>query len=862
MLASGSAVSSGTKDAAAMLSAAAVMGGISCGEVCGKKLGCGEHACQSPCHAGECAPCAVEKIQKCYCGASATPMRCGEGTPETSTSLGGNNSWQGFWSCDRACERKFDCNVHTCSRSCHPLSAESAICPRSPAQVTTCPCGREPITDRASCEDPIPTCGRTCDKLLPCGHQCEEKCHAGDCSPCSVPITLPCRCGETKQTRPCHQQKVSADEDKEILCKTVCKALRNCGKHQCNRQCCPLYFQAKSKSKRRPTAMEMELQDPAGFHACDVVCGKPLGCKRHDCERTCHRGPCGRCLQSSFEEASCHCGRTVLEPPIQCGTAIQCNFPCVRPPPPCGHPSLPHNCHESEQCPPCVYLTEKLCHCKKTLVPNVPCSRTNVHCGVTCNAVLGCGFHRCQGVCHQAPADCAPCSQVCGKPRKLCGHACTASCHAPSSCPETQPCQAIIALQCACGNLQQKVKCNSSIAHPRTERALKCNDTCAIAQRNARMAEALGISTESTATVVQYPESVLNFYALKRKEAEEIEQTLTSLIQSPRHGLILPSAKKEMRKFTHELAECYGITSESVDEEPQRSVMLRRTGQSKVPSNSLRDAFQERALEQGVGPSGMLRKAPPSVTLTQMRKTPSAGGPTTAGSAAYTPAWNSVVLEGVFGHDESSLRAALDPLLRHAGSYSVKWVTHEDVLLYPSSTSASAVLSSGSPLAFVARHLDSLRNTLKPTGAVREVVPSVADLTHSTVSVKGQGTDAVSMSTASSGRASPWGSAARASASSSGRASPAVSGAGGWAAVASRGLGGTSASSAATASANNASTAASLLYRAPQPSRPAATSSNVLGAGPFARPAPAAVASAAPASSSEDVPDEWDTSEL
>ena len=227
---------------------------------------------------------------------------------------------------------------------------------------------------------------------MPCGHTCADKCHEGECKPCRVPITLPCRCGETKQTRSCSDHETGADGDKEILCKTVCKALRNCGKHQCNKLCCPLYFQAKSKSKKRLTPAELELQDPAGFHACDVPCGKLLSCKQHTCERGCHRGACGRCLQSSFEEMVCHCGRTVLEPPVQCGTQIQCNFPCTRPPPPCGHPEMPHNCHEEEQCPPCVYLTERLCHCKKTVVPNVPCSRANVHCGVTCNAVLGCGF--------------------------------------------------------------------------------------------------------------------------------------------------------------------------------------------------------------------------------------------------------------------------------------------------------------------------------------------------------------------------------------------------------------------------------------------------------------------------------------
>lgn len=153
-------------------------------------------------------------------------------------------------------------------------------------------------------------------------------------------------------------------------------------------RCCPLYFQAKNKSKTRPSRLELEESDPAGLHHCDVVCGKPTSCGLHSCPMTCHRGACPPCLQASFEELVCHCGRTTLEPPIPCGTRVVCNFPCRRSGPSCGHPQLPHNCHQTEGCPPCVHLTERLCDCGKNVVKNIPCSRSRVSCGTVCGALL------------------------------------------------------------------------------------------------------------------------------------------------------------------------------------------------------------------------------------------------------------------------------------------------------------------------------------------------------------------------------------------------------------------------------------------------------------------------------------------
>ena len=50
----------------------------SCGQSCGKLLGCGEHPCQASCHEGECQPCPRQSLQKCRCGGSSKLRPCAE----------------------------------------------------------------------------------------------------------------------------------------------------------------------------------------------------------------------------------------------------------------------------------------------------------------------------------------------------------------------------------------------------------------------------------------------------------------------------------------------------------------------------------------------------------------------------------------------------------------------------------------------------------------------------------------------------------------------------------------------------------------------------------------------------------------
>jgi transcriptional repressor NF-X1 len=74
------------------------------------------------------------------------------------------------------------------------------------------------------------------------------------------------------------------------------------------------------------------------------------------------------------------------------------------------------------------------------------------------------------------------------------GHPCPIPCHAPSACPstDTEPCPVVVTVSCSCGRIMQPAPCGAS-------RVLKCQDACSVAKRNARLADALGISESARA---------------------------------------------------------------------------------------------------------------------------------------------------------------------------------------------------------------------------------------------------------------------------------------------------------------------------------------------------------------------------
>ncbi|TFK41756.1 hypothetical protein BDQ12DRAFT_733207 [Crucibulum laeve] len=691
---------------------------LSCGEVCGRPLGCGKHTCDKVCHEGECGKCQVREMARCYCGKEEKEVGCGEGSA-VQCYVEQHDPWIGRFSGDHSCGWPFECSKHKCEKPCHPPSQTPVICPFDPSKVSHCPCGQSTVAPlstsdfsqytfpaREKCTDPIPTCSSICSKLHPsCSHPCRAKCHTGPCPPCSVGIVRPCRCGaSTRSILCCEIHQGESAEEKEILCDRQCTALRACRRHQCRRVCCPLASLAATGKKGRKRIVE---EGPAvgeergGLHECDLVCGKLLSCGNHRCEERDHKGVCPPCLRSSFEEMVCFCGRTVFEPPIPCGTRIQCHYPCPRPPPPCGHPRTPHSCHEDPTpCPACPCLTTKECACGKKMVPNVRCSleREKVSCGTVCGKLMGCGFHHCERLCHGD--DCGPCTTPCGKSRKLClpnNHPCTQPCHAPSTCPETESCQSIVILTCPCGRIRQSVHCGRSASHPSgsLQASPKCSNDCNIAKRNARLAEALGISgdTRDKNSPATYHDEVVAFARANSKFLPVVEKAFSDFISSDRRTQVLPHMTPDRRKFVHDLAAVYRMDTQMVDQEPHRSVQLLRRVDTRIPSLLLSTYIASSGPPPSLGKLADLRSLKNSATSASSWRPVSAITPKPSASGVMAPVasgsqrgWTPVARPSSAGLASTSSHSTRTPTPTNTARSSAPRAPVPDVVQPPATT--------------------------------------------------------------------------------------------------------------------------------------------------------------------------------
>lgn len=586
--------------------------GWSCGQICDDPMPCGEHTCPRPCHEGLCGACEVTLEARCYCGKAQRSLQCCEradgGLSIHETNEGLHDEWTGLFDCGKVCQRVFDCGQHSCEKGCHPQDQTSPHCPRAPDVVDKCPCGKTFVEDlitvpRQSCEDPIPNCTKKCSKPLSCGHVCQQVCHAGDCDPCYLRTEISCRCGRTKSSTICHQGSEEAPQ-----CPRACKAQLNCGRHECGERCCSGERKAAerqaTKRKLRPLGAAHIIDDSIeAEHICTRVCGRALKCGNHTCPELCHKGPCGTCREAIFDEVSCHCGKTVLQPPLPCGTSPPiCSFQCELPKA-CGHPRVPHSCHgPNESCPKCPFLESKICLCQRNTLKNQPCWLTDVRCGDVCGKKLKCGSHFCRKQCHRA-GECEdagkPCQQACRKPKKACGHPCEDSCHAPSSCREDKPCQNKMHITCECQNLKQEVKCGASkMSEGNTRKTLVCDDECARLARNHRLAMALNIDPETHQNNhVPYSNDTLKMFRENGPWAQTQEKEFRIFAaDETMKRLRLKPMPPHQRAFIHSLSKDFGMDSESMDPEPFRHVAIFKTPRfTMAPMKTLAESIRVRS---------------------------------------------------------------------------------------------------------------------------------------------------------------------------------------------------------------------------------------------------------------------------
>ena len=589
--------------------------GWSCGEICGDLLPCGEHTCPLPCHEGLCGSCEIQIPSRCYCGKAEKRLACSERKGESrcirrkeDAAQDLERSWFGSFECQASCGRLFDCGKHSCSKGCHTQDFDRVHCPLSPDVVHQCPCGKTPLSQisaaaRLNCEAPVPNCDKKCLRPLACGHPCQLVCHSGECTPCLLTISIACRCGRVHLSSICHQ-----GSEERPQCMRTCKAIMNCGRHECGERCCSGERKATERqaTKRRlrplgaPAALDNGIE---AEHICTRICDRSLKCGNHTCPELCHKGPCGTCREAVFDEISCHCGKTVLQPPLPCGTpSPPCRYPCDRPSE-CEHRKVAHNCHgDEEPCPKCPYLVEKPCICGKKNLKNQPCWLMEPRCGEVCGRKLRCGSHSCRQTCHR-PGDCEDasksCKQPCGKAKRICGHPCEESCHAPSACREDKPCQNKMLITCECQHLKQEIRCHASkTCEGNTKKILPCDDECARMARNQKLALALNIDHESHKdTHIPYSTDTLKVFRdnVKWCQTQERELRVFASEENEKHFRFKPMTSYQ-RSFLHNLAEDFGLDSESIDPEPHRHVCIFKTPRFvTAPRKTLAECIRIRA---------------------------------------------------------------------------------------------------------------------------------------------------------------------------------------------------------------------------------------------------------------------------
>lgn len=216
-----------------------------------------------------------------------------------------------------------------------------------------------------------------------------------------------------------------------------------------------------------------------------------------------------------------------------------------------------------------------------------------------------------------------------------------------------------------------------------------------MAQRNAKLAEALGLSPaeqQSRSHPREYPATALSYYASNRRFAEDLERSYTDFIRSYRHAMLLTPTSPAQRNFMHDLASVFRLQTEDVDDEPRRAVAVRRTQFAQAPEPSLTEAYRQ---HQEV----VARNRPTALNpmrRTQTPTTPTTPGGSGSGSGTSTPLlsqslhpatsvenqMNALMLRGVFGVDEATLK---DTLRRLPGMGSVpihvRWLDDDDVVV-------------------------------------------------------------------------------------------------------------------------------------------------------------------------------------
>lgn len=592
--------------------------GWACEDSCNIEICDLNHKCKQGCHSGFCDPCITDIKISCYCGKNELTLKCHQKTLKSCADINGVKNWIGGGSCDLYTKVFYDCGIHFDDLNCQPLPSSTRICARSPAIITTCFCGSTKIDpqSRKLCTDPIPSCENRCNKPLPCGCRCLMKCHDGECR-CYNYKEVPCGCQHEMFSVPCKFLQ-SGNIPK---CKRKCTALLSCRKHYHREQCCTYEKRAlerereKKKAIRNNTRVNFrdEIMTIEPVHICMQTCNRLKSCGLHYCDALCHSGPCSVCLESSNDDLICHCGKTVIEAPVRCGTKLVCNEQCVREKP-CGHKPEPHHCHDDDvSCPKCTTFVTKDCNCGlRNDIPGILCSQKIVSCGNMCQVLKNCG-HPCLRTCSEKCTkenihlSSTMCQAICNRLRENCPHRCKLKCHF-SKVGKSTKCDAVVCKEpvfigCECGRIVKSVPCGASTAHESViGTILECDDECAKLKRDLELKKAFKLSGDveelDDDKLIPYSSYVLTTFSKQKKWCSSVESFLRKLITDYKEGIenakrthAFPSMLAPQSKFIQELSGTYKLYAEVQHNDPSKSLYVVITKQTELPELTIEKAI-------------------------------------------------------------------------------------------------------------------------------------------------------------------------------------------------------------------------------------------------------------------------------
>ncbi len=479
-----------------------------CGIICNTKI-CKHVICELPCHPGPHLQCNEIEELICHCGHSKKEVSC--------NSLFLLNSSNRNFTCDKICDNILTCKRHRCKSFCHEGECESLFRMKK-CEECTIEAKTKFMTFLRGLEIKIKAEGKKDVKfaedladyifhgMLLCKNHFVET-NTDDnlrlllklvqisgnslienikkfIPLCKEIVTNSCNCNSKLRKTECYKLNYKEDlinfmslgdiKEKSLSqCQKVCKSLKSCKNHTCDRVCCEL---------ANVKITNYSLDDPYGLHLCLIICGKELNCSKHNCENYCHRGYCLPCKTIIREgEIVCNCGHSKIQAPFVCGTKPQCSMHCTRERD-CPHPCK-LNCHDGT-CPPCEELVIKMCNCSKTAIDNVRCGDKNLpKCNLICDEMLPCGAHFCDLTCHQHTDEYDNnyfCNLSCGRQFKYCKHICKKRCHGESDCWEIE-CDIKVKINCICKVNSKDFRCGEVKKLSNNfgeEYFLNCNDEC------------------------------------------------------------------------------------------------------------------------------------------------------------------------------------------------------------------------------------------------------------------------------------------------------------------------------------------------------------------------------------------------